>query len=292
MSQFPNRQNPFQILWSNLRGGLKEDFENGKFEGMITGMMTSFGKIVLTALFPAAAPILLPLGSYLTRHLVTATYRTITQVRVNYRARVTAAGVVVLEQDRQIATPSTRIIKPPTRLVIPTNTLVQPAQGLRFTPSQFLRSGTTGTSLPRLGSPGFQRNVSGFSSSTTPFQALMSQQNKPGQFNLRTSYTQSRLDRGLNSHPNLRPLNEIEYPSWVFRAPQFSSSGQSSNSIPGTQFTNRFSPLMNTYLRDPRSASEVRNFSASLDGQNDYDFDDEDDSLVDKFLDFLDDIFG
>jgi hypothetical protein len=292
MSQIPNQQKPFQILWSNLRGGLKEDFENGQFEGMITGMMTNFGKIVLTALFPAAAPILTPLGSYLTRHLVTATYRTLTQVHVNYRARVTSAGVAVLEQDKQIVTPLQRIIKPPSRLVIPTNTLVQPAQGLRFTPSQFGRSGTTGTTLPRLGSLGSQQNLSRFSSSTTPFQALMSQQNRPGQFTLRTNYTQSRLNQGLNRHPNLRPLNEIEYPSWVFRTPQQSSIGRLSNTLPGLQATNRFGPLMNTYLRDQRSANQLRNFSASLGDQSDYDFDDDDDSLVDKFLDFLDDIFG
>jgi len=188
----------WSILWQNLRGELRRDAEVGRFEGVATFLAARGGRMLLTGLGPFGS-LLAELVDPLMRAIVGSVRQWAGGAewqRGFYRARATRSGLVVLERPEIIAG-STKLALPARTLELPTNEIIRPTPNRIFTPAE------AGVSSPS-GPP------------TTLFKQVLA------------AGALKHFDRRLLRTPaaaNLRQLNDVQYPGWLFTRSADTASG-------------------------------------------------------------------
>lgn len=233
-----DESNFFSILWTNIRGHLKKNMQEGGFSGIVTYMVSSVAnKIILATLGPWGS-VLVPVSDYLITSLSSALQETFTAWGT-FDLHITEAGLAVLEKPKLLKS-ETKVLKLPEEIALPSQDLLRPPKELLFNPTFPLRtsqeSGVRNAPKRLYTGSRPQRRIelrplhSQFAASNeSPFSKLAKQ---PG-FESRLASEPKEFQSHLQ--PNL--LRDIQYPQWALTGQRPSKGNLSREIQPSISFS-------------------------------------------------------
>lgn len=231
--------NILSVLWTNIRGQLKKNMQEGGFSGIVTYLVSSVSSKVILATLGPWGSILVPVSDYLITSLSSALQETFTAWGT-FDFHVTKSGLAVLENPKLLKS-ETRLLKLPDEIVLPSKDLIKPPRELLLNPTFPMR-----TSRESSGSNPVNRlSPSSRLQSRPELRSLRSQPGTPHEspFSLLAKQPGFESERFSGSkefrsqyQPN--PLRDIQYPQWALTGQRPSKSNLSTGVQQSISFSN------------------------------------------------------